>query len=51
MRIVQDQARSRAYGRIIWMGAVVANAVHDAVGARVYRMPLTPKRVLASIRG
>jgi nicotinate dehydrogenase subunit B len=27
------------------MGAVVANAVHDACGARVYDLPMTPARV------
>jgi isoquinoline 1-oxidoreductase len=36
---------------IINMGAVVANAVFDATGARVYRLPMTPERVLAAIRG
>jgi isoquinoline 1-oxidoreductase len=34
---------------IIAMGAVVANAVHDAVGARVLRLPMTPERVLAAL--
>jgi nicotinate dehydrogenase subunit B len=31
---------------IINMGAVIANAIYDAVGARLTRMPMTPKRVL-----
>jgi isoquinoline 1-oxidoreductase len=35
---------------IINMGAVVANAVFDATGARVYRLPMTPERVLEAIR-
>jgi nicotinate dehydrogenase subunit B len=30
-------------------GAVIANAVHDATGARVLRLPMTPARVLAAI--
>ena len=34
---------------IINMGAVVANAVFDATGARVYRLPMTPERVLAAL--
>ena len=29
--------------------AAVANAVADAVGARVYELPLTPERVLEAI--
>jgi isoquinoline 1-oxidoreductase len=36
---------------IINMGAVVANAVFDATGARVYRLPMTPERVRAAIGG
>jgi len=35
---------------VINMGAVVANAIFDAVGARVYYLPMTPDRVLAAIR-
>ena len=34
---------------IITMGAVVANAVFDAVGARVFQLPLTPERVKAAL--
>jgi len=34
---------------IIGMGAAVANAVFDAVGARVLRLPMTPARVLAAL--
>ncbi len=34
---------------IITMGAVVANAVFDAVGARVVHLPLTPARVKAEL--
>ena len=34
---------------IIIMGAVIANAVHDAIGARMTAMPLTPARVKAAL--
>jgi isoquinoline 1-oxidoreductase len=34
---------------IINMGAVVANAIYDATGVRVLRLPMTPERVLAAI--
>jgi CO/xanthine dehydrogenase Mo-binding subunit len=27
------------------MGAVLANAIHDAIGVRVFQMPMTPKRI------
>ena len=30
---------------IITMGAVIANAVYDAVGARVFQLPVSPERV------
>jgi nicotinate dehydrogenase subunit B len=33
---------------IICVGAAIANAVFDACGARVNRMPITPERVLAA---
>jgi len=35
---------------IVTMGAVVANAIFDATGARMRRLPMTPERVLAEIR-
>jgi CO/xanthine dehydrogenase Mo-binding subunit len=35
---------------IIVMGAVVANAIFDATGARLFQLPMTPERVLAAIR-
>ena len=34
---------------IINMGAVVANAIFDATGVRVLRLPMTPARVLAAM--
>jgi isoquinoline 1-oxidoreductase len=35
---------------IIAVGAVIANAVFDATGARMYRMPMTPARVLEALK-
>jgi nicotinate dehydrogenase subunit B len=35
---------------IVAIGAVVANAIHDATGARLYRTPMTPERVLDAIK-
>ena len=35
---------------IICMGGVLANAIFDACGARLYQMPMTPERVLEAIR-
>jgi isoquinoline 1-oxidoreductase len=35
---------------IIAIGAAVANAIHDATGARLYRTPMTPERVLEAIK-
>jgi CO/xanthine dehydrogenase Mo-binding subunit len=35
---------------IVPMGAVIANAVFDATGVRMLRLPMTPERVLAAIK-
>ena len=35
---------------IVVMGAVIANAIHDATGARLKRMPMTPARVKAAMQ-
>ena len=34
---------------IICMGGVIANAIFDACGARLYQMPMTPERVLEAL--
>ncbi|NLC59135.1 MAG: xanthine dehydrogenase family protein molybdopterin-binding subunit [Armatimonadetes bacterium] len=34
---------------IICMGAVIANAIFDATGARLYHLPMTPERVLEAL--
>ena len=34
---------------IVPMGAAIANAVFDAIGVRMYRLPMTPERVKAAI--
>ncbi len=34
---------------IVNVGAVVANAIHDAVGARLKQLPMTPARVLKAL--
>jgi nicotinate dehydrogenase subunit B len=36
---------------IVNMGAVLANAIYDAVGARLLRLPMTPARILEALRG
>jgi isoquinoline 1-oxidoreductase len=35
---------------IVVMGGVLANAIHDAIGVRVYQMPMTPERIKAAIK-
>ncbi len=35
---------------IIAVGAVVANAIYDATGARLFTMPFTPERVLEALK-
>ena len=38
-------ARGGGEPAIICMGAVLANAVHDATGARLFQLPMTPERI------
>ena len=35
---------------IICIGGCIANAIFDAKSARVYRMPMTPERVLEAMK-
>lgn len=35
---------------IIIMGALVANAIYDAVGARLFQLPMTPERILGAMK-
>jgi isoquinoline 1-oxidoreductase len=35
---------------IVTMGAVVANAIFDAVGARLFQLPMTPARILEALK-
>ncbi len=35
---------------IVTMGAVVANAIYDAIGARLLQLPMTPARVQEAVR-
>jgi len=31
------------------MGALIANAIHDATSARLFQLPMTPDRVKAAL--
>jgi len=35
---------------IVVMGALIANAIHDAVGVRLLQLPMTPERVKAALK-
>jgi nicotinate dehydrogenase subunit B len=35
---------------IIVMGAVIANAIHDATGARLLQLPMTRERIKAALK-
>jgi CO/xanthine dehydrogenase Mo-binding subunit len=43
-------AQSGGEPPIVCMGAVLANAIYDAVGARVFELPMTPERILEAMR-
>ncbi len=46
----EDPPQGGGEPAIIVVGAAIANAIFDAVGARVYRMPMSPARVREAIR-
>jgi len=52
--VILDKPNEPAQGggepAIINMGAVIANAIFDATGARLYQLPMTPKRVLEALK-
>jgi CO/xanthine dehydrogenase Mo-binding subunit len=52
--IVIDNPNSPALGcgepPMITVGAVIANAIFDAVGARMLQLPMTPARVLEALK-
>ena len=35
---------------IVVMGALIANAIHDAIGVRLLQMPMTPERIKAALK-
>ena len=35
---------------IVCMGAVIANALHDALGVRLFELPMTPERILEALK-
>jgi len=45
--LIESDQPSKGGGEpaIINMGAVIANAVHDATGARLFQLPMTPERI------
>ena len=34
---------------IVTVGGLIANAIYDASGARMYQLPMTPKRILEAL--
>lgn len=47
---MDEKAQGGGEPAIISVGGAVANAVFDACGARVHRMPITPERVLDALK-
>jgi nicotinate dehydrogenase subunit B len=35
---------------IVCVGAVIANAIYDAIGARMAHFPMTPERILETVK-
>jgi len=36
---------------IVVMGALIANAIHDAIGVRMLQLPMTPERIKQAVKG
>ncbi|MFW5877836.1 MAG: molybdopterin cofactor-binding domain-containing protein, partial [bacterium] len=47
---MDEKAQGGGEPAIVSVGGAIANAVFDACGARVYRMPLSPERVLEALK-
>jgi CO/xanthine dehydrogenase Mo-binding subunit len=45
----EEPAQGGGEPAIICMGAVIANAIFDATGARLFQLPMTPERVKESL--
>ncbi len=46
----QDQpAQGGGEPAIVTVGALIANAIYDATGARLYQLPMTPERILEAM--
>jgi nicotinate dehydrogenase subunit B len=48
---VDDPPQGGGEPAIICMGAVIANAIYDACGARLFQLPMNPERILAALSG
>jgi isoquinoline 1-oxidoreductase len=49
LHLPDEPAQGGGEPAIITVGAVIANAIHDACGARLYQMPMTPERILSAL--
>jgi CO/xanthine dehydrogenase Mo-binding subunit len=51
--IKNDELTAKGGGEpaIVPVGGAVANAIFDAIGARVFQMPLTPERISKALKG
>ena len=46
----REAAQGGGEPAIIVMGALIANAIHDATGARLLQLPMTPERIRAALQ-
>jgi isoquinoline 1-oxidoreductase len=49
LNLPEEPAQGGGEPAIICMGAVIANAIFDASGVRLYQLPMTPERVLNAL--
>jgi len=50
--LIEDNSPPQGGGEpaIVCVGAVMANAIFDAIGVRLYQFPMTPERILAAMK-
>jgi isoquinoline 1-oxidoreductase len=51
--VKNDELTAKGCGEpaIVPVGAAIANAIFDAIGARVFQMPMTPERITKALKG
>ncbi|MDZ7607171.1 MAG: molybdopterin cofactor-binding domain-containing protein [Cyclobacteriaceae bacterium] len=50
LNLPNEPAQGGGEPAIICMGALMANAIYDAIGVRLYQLPMSPERILEALK-